>query len=171
MGAPGPKTVRDDDDVTASIRSVVATLVAGQGVDPRADLEQLGAGFVVLRSADTAAQLTASRMDAVPGLVAVGQTDVGWLWRITPAEPARAAAGRRCPPRADRRRRRGHGCDWCPPSYDDVDTTIPEGPEGRLWCSPNGPIRGWSAWFDGRKLTATTSGWAQAFTLPPRPAS
>ena len=25
---------------------------------------------------------------------------------------------------------------------------------------------GWTAWLDGRKLTATASGWSQAFTLP-----
>ncbi|BAS13429.1 hypothetical protein AHiyo8_17320 [Arthrobacter sp. Hiyo8] len=25
---------------------------------------------------------------------------------------------------------------------------------------------GWSAWLDGRQLSPTTSGWAQAFTLP-----
>jgi hypothetical protein len=25
---------------------------------------------------------------------------------------------------------------------------------------------GWSAWLDGRRLTSTTSGWSQAFTLP-----
>ena len=93
MGEPGQETVRDDDAAAASLRNVVATIVAGQGVDPRAELEQLGVGFVVLRAADTAAQLTASRMDAVPGLVAVGKTDVGWLWRISPVnEPAVQAA-------------------------------------------------------------------------------
>ena len=66
----------------------VATLVAGHGVDPRPELERLGVGFVVLRAADTAAQLTASRMDAVPGLVAVGPTDSGWLWRVSPLNQA-----------------------------------------------------------------------------------
>nr|WP_255527087.1 glycosyltransferase family 2 protein [Pseudarthrobacter sp. BIM B-2242] len=165
MGAPGQETVRDDDDVTASIRSVVATLVAGQGVDPRPLLERLGAGFVVLRSADTAAQITASRMDAVPGLVAVGQTDVGWLWRITPLnqpalQPADVAHRVRIVDPA------GATVALVASKYDDVDTTIAEGPEGRLVVLAERPDPGWSAWYDGRKLTATTSGSAQAFTLP-----
>lgn len=165
MGAPGQETVRDDDDVTASIRSVVATLVAGQGVDPRPLLERLGAGFVVLRSADTAAQITASRMDAVPGLVAVGQTDVGWLWRITPLnqpalQPADVAHRVRIVDPA------GATVALVASKYDDVDTTIAEGPEGRLVVLAERSDPGWSAWYDGRKLTATTSGSAQAFTLP-----
>jgi GT2 family glycosyltransferase len=165
MGAPGQETTRDDDDVTASLRSVVAALVAGQGVDPRSALERLGAGFVVLRSADTAAQLTASRMDAVPGLVAVGQTDVGWLWRITPLnqpalQPADVAHRVRIVDPA------GATVALVPSKFDDVDTTVPEGPEGRLVVLAERADPGWSAWFDGRKLTSTTSGSAQAFTLP-----
>jgi GT2 family glycosyltransferase len=165
MGAPGRETVRDDDEVTASMRSVVATLVAGQGVDPRPGLESLGAGFVVLRSADTAAQLTASRMDAVPGLVAVGLTDVGWLWRITPLnqpalQPADVAHRVRIVDPA------GATVALVPSKYNDVETAVAEGQEGRLVVLAERADPGWSAWFDGRKLTATTSGPAQAFTLP-----
>ncbi|WP_461174328.1 glycosyltransferase [Arthrobacter sp. Z1-9] len=165
LGSPGSETVRDDDDVTAAVRRVVATLVAGQGVDPRPDLEQLGVGFVVLRAADTAAQLTASRMDAVPGLIAVGQTDVGWLWRITPLnQPALEAADVAHRVRvvdAD-----GAAIALVPSGYDDVDAAVPEGPEGRLAVLAERADPGWSAWLDGRRLTATTSGWSQAFTLP-----
>lgn len=165
IGSPGTETVRDDDDVTAAVRRVVATLVAGQGVDPRSDLEQLGVGFVVLRSADTAAQLTASRMDAVPGLVAVGQTDVGWLWRITPLnQPALQAADV-----AHRVRivdGNGAAVGLVPSGYNDVDSPVPSGPEGRLVVLAERADAGWSAWLDGRKLTSTTSGWSQAFTLP-----
>ena len=165
IGAPGAEEVRDDDDVTAAVRRVVATLVAGQGVDPRTDLEQLGVGFVVLRAADTAAQLTASRMDAVPGLVAVGQTDVGWLWRISPANQAAVQA-------ADVAHRvrivdpRGATTNSIPSGADGVDAAVPSGPEGRLVVLAERADPGWSAWLDGRKLTSTTSGWAQAFTLP-----
>ncbi|MHC6591057.1 glycosyltransferase family 2 protein [Arthrobacter sp. C152] len=165
LGAPGAEEVRTDDDVTAAIRRVVATLVAGQGVDPRQDLEQLGAGFVVLRSADTAAQLTASRMDAVPGLVAVGQTDVGWLWRISPLNQPVVQA-------ADVAHRvriidpQGATVGQLPSGKTDVDTAVPAGPEGRLVVLAERADPGWSAWLDGRKLTSTTSGWAQAFTLP-----
>ncbi|MFP5313693.1 MAG: glycosyltransferase family 2 protein, partial [Actinomycetes bacterium] len=165
IGAPGAESVRDDDAVTASLRRVVATLVAGQGVDPRPDLEQLGVGFVVLRSADTAAQLTASRMDAVPGLVAVGQTDVGWLWRINPLnQPVLQAADV-----AHRVRivdPSGATTALVPSGVDDVDAAIKAGPEGRLVVLAERADPGWSAWLDGRKLTSTTSGWSQAFTLP-----
>ena len=165
LGRPGSETVRDDDDVTAAVRRVVATLVAGQGVDPRSDLEQLGVGFVVLRAADTAAQLTASRMDAVPGLIAVGQTDVGWLWRISPLnQPVLEAADV-----AHRVRvvdAGGAAIALVPSGYDDVDAAVPEGPEGRLVVLAERADPGWSAWLDGRRLTATTSGWSQAFTLP-----
>ncbi len=165
IGSPGAETIRDDDDVTAAVRRVVATVVAGQGVDPRNDLEQLGVGFVVLRSADTAAQLTASRMDAVPGLVAVGQTDVGWLWRITPLnQPALQAADV-----AHRVRivdGSGAAIGLVPSGYSDVDAPVPSGPEGRLVVLAERADAGWTAWLDGRKLTATTSGWSQAFTLP-----
>ncbi len=86
LGAPGQETVRDDDAVAGSLRNVVATIVAGEGVDPREDLERLGVGFVVLRVADSASELTASRVDAVPGLAAVGQTGTGWLWRVSPLD-------------------------------------------------------------------------------------
>lgn len=165
MGEPGRETVRDDDAAVASLRNVVATIVAGQGVDPRAELEQLGVGFVVLRSADTAAQLTASRMDAVPGLVAVGKTDVGWLWRISPLnQPVIAAADV-----AHRVRivdGAGATVGLVPSEPVSADAAVPAGPDGRLVVLAERADPGWSAWLDGRRLTATTSGWAQAFTLP-----
>jgi hypothetical protein len=165
MGDPGQETVRDDDAVTAALRSVVATVVAGQGVDPRPELERLGAGFVVLRAADTAAQLTASRMDAVPGLVAVGQTDVGWLWRISPLnQPVIDAADV-----AHRVRivdGSGAAVGLLPSGLETVDAAVPDGPEGRLVVLAERADPGWSAWMDGRRLTSTASGWSQAFTLP-----
>jgi len=165
MGGTGQETVRDDDAVVASLRNVVATVVAGQGVDPRAELERLGVGFVVLRAADTAAQLTASRMDAVPGLVAVGKTDVGWLWRISPLnQPVIQAADV-----AHRVRivdGAGATVGLVPSQAVSADAAVPDGPEGRLVVLAERADPGWSAWLDGRRLTATTSGWAQAFTLP-----
>ncbi|WP_425341135.1 glycosyltransferase [Arthrobacter oryzae] len=165
MGEPGEETVRDDDAATAALRSVVATVVAGQGVDPRPDLERLGAGFVVLRASDTAAQLTASRMDAVPGLVAVGQTNVGWLWRISPLnQPVIDAADV-----AHRVRivdGTGAAIGLLPSGLETVDAAVPEGPEGRLVVLAERSDPGWSAWMDGRRLKSTTSGWSQAFTLP-----
>jgi hypothetical protein len=151
VGAPGAEEVREDDDVTTALRRVVATLVAGQGVDPRPDLEQLGVGFVVLRSADTAAQLTASRMDAVPGLVAVGQTDVGWLWRISPLnQPVIQAADV-----AHRVRivdPRGAATALVASGTHEVDAPVPAGAEGRLLVLAERADPGWTAWLDGRKL-------------------
>ena len=164
-GNPGSESVREDDEVTAALRTTVATLVAGQGVDPRPELEQLGAGFVVLRASDTAAQLTASRMDAVPGLVAVGQTDSGWLWRISPLDqsvlqPADVAHRVRI---IDGK---GATISLLPSGLNNVETAVRKGPEGRLLVLAERADPGWTAWLDGRKLTSTTSGWSQAFTLP-----
>ena len=165
IGEPGQETVRDDDAVTASLRQVVAIIVAGQGVDPRGQLEKLGVGFVVLEPTDSSAQLTASRMDAVPGLVAVGQTDVGWLWRISPLnQPVIKAADV-----AHRLRivdGAGGTVGLLPAGVLTADAAVPAGPEGRLVVLTDRADPGWSAWVDGRRLTATSSDWAQAFTLP-----
>ncbi|MDQ0822134.1 GT2 family glycosyltransferase [Arthrobacter sp. V4I6] len=165
QGEPGQETVRDDDAVAGSLRSVVATIVVGQGVDPREDLERLGVGFVVLRASDTAAQLTSSRMDAVPGLVAVGNTDAGWLWRISPLnqpviEAADVAHRVRIVDGA------GAAIGLLPSEAVSAGAPVPAGPEGRLVVLAERADPGWTAWLDGQRLTATTSGWAQAFTLP-----
>ncbi|MEE2570896.1 glycosyltransferase family 2 protein [Pseudarthrobacter sp. J64] len=166
MGAPGRESIRDDDDVTSTLRGVVATIVAGQGVDPRPALESLGAGFVVLKTDDTAAQLTASRIDAVPGLVAVGETDAGWLWRVTPLNAAALQ-----PADVSHRARivdaEGATITLLPSGLNDVEASVPEGTEGRLVVLAERADPGWTAWLDGKKLTSTNSGWAQAFTLPP----
>jgi hypothetical protein len=165
MGAPGQETVRDDDAVAGSLRNVVATIVAGEGVDPREDLERLGVGFVVLRVADSASELTASRMDAVPGLVAVGQTGTGWLWRVSPLDRPGITA-------SDVAHRvrvvEASGAAIGLLSAEEVSAagTVPAGPEGRLAVLADRADPGWSAWLDGRRLTSTTSGWSQAFTLP-----
>lgn len=166
-GLPGEESVREDDQVTAALRTTVATVVAAHGVDPRPELERLGVGFVVLRSTDTAAQLTASRMDAVPGLVAVGPTDSGWLWRVSPLndqvlQPADVAH------RARIVDAKGDTTNLLPSGLTGVDTAVPKGPEGRLLVLTERADPGWTAWLDGRKLTSTTSGWSQAFTLPPQ---
>ncbi len=165
MGEPGTETVRDDDAVARSLRNVVATLVAGEGVDPRRDLDRLGVGFVVLRVADSASELTAGRMDAVPGLVAVGQTGSGWLWRVSPPD----RPGIKASDVAHRVRvvdGAGEVVGLLPSEEVSASGTVPAGPEGRLVVLAERADPGWSAWLDGRRLTSTTSGWAQAFTLP-----
>jgi GT2 family glycosyltransferase len=165
IGAPGREEIADDDAATASLRRAVATIVAGTGVDPRADLEQLGAGFIVLKAEDNAAQLTASRIDAVPGLVAVGQTDAGWLWRVTPRNKEAATA-------ADTAHRvrivdsQGALLSTLPSEEVNVDATVTSGDEGRKIVLAERADPGWTAWMDGRQLQASTSGWSQAFELP-----
>ena len=165
IGAPGREEIVDDDAATASLRRAVATIVASSGVDPRADLEQLGAGFVVLKAADNAAQLTASRIDAVPGLVAVGQTDAGWLWRVTPRnQPAATAAET-----AHRVRiidSEGTTMAGVPADEVSVDASVPAGGEGRKLVLAERADPGWTASLDGKQLTPATSGWSQAFELP-----
>lgn len=165
LGAPMLERIAADDSVVGSLRSVVATIVAGTGVDPRPDLEQLGVGFVVLSSSDTASQLTASRIDAVPGLVAVGKTDSGWLWRVASLNPLSDTT-------ADAAHRArivdgtGKVVAVLESGSESVETRVPDGEEGRLVVLAERSDPGWTAWLDGRKLTSTTSGWAQAFTLP-----
>ncbi|WP_115788476.1 glycosyltransferase [Arthrobacter silvisoli] len=166
-GAPGTERIRADDDATASLRTAVATIVAGTGVDPRPGLEQLGAGFVVLKATDAAAQLTANRIDAVPGMVAVGQTDAGWLWRITPLSDA-AAKDAEAAHRARIVDAKGAVTALLPSSGNNVDAVAPDGAAGRKLVLAERFDPGWSAWLDGRRLTAMTSGWAQSFTLPAR---
>ncbi|HKU30777.1 MAG TPA: glycosyltransferase family 2 protein [Arthrobacter sp.] len=165
VGAPGQEKLVADDDATASIRKAVATIVAGIGVDPRPGLEKLGAGFVVLKADDTTAPLTASRIDSVPGLVAVGKTDSGWLWRVTPLNPA-ANADAETAHRASVVDAKGSVVALLPSDGTSVEATIPAGDDGRQLVLAERADAGWSAWLDGRQLTPTTSGWAQAFTLP-----
>ncbi|MHA7166918.1 glycosyltransferase [Arthrobacter bambusae] len=165
VGSPGQERLVADDDATASIRNAVATIVAGSGVDPRPGLEQLGAGFVVLKSADTAAQLTANRIDSVPGLVAVGKTDSGWLWRVTPLNQA-AAADAETAHRVRVVDAKGAVVALLPSLGTTAAGNIPAGGDGRLVVLAERADAGWSAWLDGRSLSPTTSGWAQAFTLP-----
>ncbi|MFJ4208681.1 glycosyltransferase family 2 protein [Paenarthrobacter sp. NPDC089675] len=161
-GAPGREEIVTDDAATASLRRAVATIVASTGVDPRADLEQLGAGFVVLKAADSSAQLTASRIDAVPGLVAVGQTDAGWLWRVTPRDAAVADTAYRLRIVDSK----GAVKATLPSEDVAVDTNVPAGDEGRKAVLAERADAGWTAWLDGRQLKPTTFGWAQAFELP-----
>ncbi|MGC7151021.1 glycosyltransferase family 2 protein [Paenarthrobacter ureafaciens] len=164
-GAPGREEMNTDDAATASLRRAVATIVASTGVDPRADLEQLGAGFVVLKTADSAAQLTASRIDAVPGLVAVGQTEAGWLWRVTP----RGAAATTVSDTAVRARiidAKDTVIGALPSEDVSVAGDVPPGDPGRKVVLAERFDTGWKAWLDGKELPGTTSGWSQAFELP-----
>lgn len=76
--------LRGSDDADRLIEQSVATLVSDSALDPREELEALGAGFVVLQDQRETASALVARLDAVPGLVAVGRTESGWLWRVEP---------------------------------------------------------------------------------------
>ncbi|MGG5174012.1 glycosyltransferase family 2 protein [Pseudarthrobacter sp. J1763] len=155
----------DDDAADAALRSSVATIMAGDRVDPRAQLEPLAVGFVVLKTDDATGQLTASRIDSVPGLVAVGQTKAGWLWRVSPsAQPPLTDSDT-----SNRLRlvgKNGATTAVLGSAKTGAETILPDGQEGRLLVLSERADPGWSAWVDGRKLTSTTSDWAQAFTVP-----
>ncbi|MBG0738290.1 glycosyltransferase family 2 protein [Paeniglutamicibacter antarcticus] len=163
-GAPGAESVQGDDPAGASIRQAVATIMAGTGVDPRPQLTELGVGFVVLHNGDTAAELMASQIEAVPGLATVGPTDVGWLWRVTPD----AVSGPT--PEVGSRVRitdpSGVTLSYLPSDVLNVDTQIMPGAADRRLVLAERADAGWAAWLDGRQLASRTSDWAQAFTLP-----
>lgn len=74
--------VRGDDAAEQLIESTVAMLVSDSALDPRAALASLGTGFVVLQESDETASALVARLDSVQGLVPVGKTDAGWLWRV-----------------------------------------------------------------------------------------
>ncbi|MBV1779172.1 glycosyltransferase family 2 protein [Paeniglutamicibacter sp. ABSL32-1] len=76
--------LRESDDAERLIEQTVATLVSDSALDPREELAALGTGFVVLQDSRATASALVARLDAVPGLVPVGQTESGWLWRVEP---------------------------------------------------------------------------------------
>ncbi|MFI5084700.1 MAG: glycosyltransferase [Actinomycetales bacterium] len=163
-GAPGYESVTSDP-VGADIRSAVAAIVAGTGVDPRPLLTKLGVGFVVLKHGDTAAELLAGQIDAVPGLATVGPTGAGWLWRV---QPAATVSGSTPEVAARVRLVDGSGAviSFLPSAGTSVDTRIAAGAEGRVLVLAERADPGWTATLDGHRLTSISSGWAQAFTVP-----
>ncbi len=166
-GPPGAVTLRADDDATAAVRRSVAAIVAGSGVDPREDLRALDVGFVVLQQSDTAAELLAGRLNSVPGLTAVGNTDTGWLWRVTAptlgtgaADPAGLTARLRT---VDADGRTEH---LLAASTVEATSMVPAGAEGRRLVLAERANQGWSASLNGHRLEPASDGWAQEFTLP-----
>lgn len=164
--------VKEDDDAATDIRRTVATLVAGTAVDPRAELQRLGVGFVVLQQSDSAAVVLAGQIDSVPGLVSVGNTGSGWLWRVeAPAvdavesEGGESAAG----PAAGRVRvldASGALLTVVDSGRVNASSVIPAGPEGRMVVLGERTDPGWEATLDGRRLERAAAGWNQAFELP-----
>ncbi len=157
-----------DDAATAALRSTAALLVGDTGADPRPELRRFGVGYVVLQQSDTAAELLAERLDAVPGLAAVGITPSGWLWRVAPAvmpDGTEDAGGRTA--RARILDAEGRTETLVPSGANRVETRIQGGEAKRLLVLAERADRGWHATLDGRSLEGASDGWAQAFLLPP----
>ncbi len=159
--------LREDDDATANMRRAVAVIVAGTGVDPRKNLQKLGVGFVVLQQSDTAAEVLAGHIDSVPGLVSVGNTNAGWLWRVVPpllpdGTEGTSALGARARI-VNEAGATEAAIDSRPTS---VSGTIAAGGEGRRLVLTERTDPGWQATLDGRPLQPDSTGWAQAFALP-----
>ena len=163
-GDPGQDALLEGDGATAAFENSVAVIMSKSDLDPRAGLVELGVGFVVLREGDTAAELLAGELEAVPGLDTVGPTESGWLWRVKPTYTTDGltdvinrvrlvdANGSAVAPVASQ----GHN----------VSTDIPAGEAGRTVVLAERAEPGWQAWLDGKALKSTNAQWAQAFELP-----
>lgn len=162
-GRPGEETVAEPDAASATLRQAVAEMLANSGIDPRPRLVQLGVGFVVLQNGDTAAELLANQLEAVPGLDTVGPTDVGWLWRVAPTYKAGSAD---VVSRVRLVNVNGTALAAVPSAGTGVDTALAAGSAGRKVVLAERFDAGWSAWLNGKALTPVQQGWAQAFELP-----
>ncbi|MCG2620593.1 glycosyltransferase family 2 protein [Arthrobacter sp. I2-34] len=156
----------DDDGAAAAVRDSVAVIVAGTGVDPRPELTRLGVGFVVVRGTDTAAELLANRIDAVPGLAPVGRTDSGWLWRVVPEQSAGDSAAGPVNGRVNLLDHQGNVLETLPSQSLSAGGHIPAGNDGRVLVLADRAAPGWQATLDGRRLEAVEDGWFQAFKVP-----
>ncbi len=163
-GAPGAETVREPDTATAMLRETVAVLMSKAGIDPRPELMELGAGFVVLEQGDTAAELMAGELVAVPGLDTVGPTESGWLWRVRPTY--RNAGTTDVVNRVRLVDAKGAAVAPVPSEGLGVEAAVPAGEAGRRVVLAERFDPGWHASFNGRELKAGQDGWAQSFDLP-----
>ncbi|WP_235498847.1 glycosyltransferase family 2 protein [Arthrobacter sp. Leaf234] len=163
----GPVTVREDSASARILRTSVAMIVGATGADPRNDLRDLGVGFVVLQQSDTAGDFLSARIDSVPGLTAVGDTDSGRLWRVTPAtledgtEDAGGSTARVRVLDAD-----GLTLAAVPSGPLQAEGVIDPGPAGRTLAIAEEADPGWQATLDGRPLERSSDGWRQSFALP-----
>ncbi|MPY11383.1 glycosyltransferase family 2 protein [Arthrobacter sp. KR32] len=162
-----PVAVREDSASTRILRTSVAVIVGATGADPRDDLRDLGVGFVVLQQSDTAGDFLSARIDSVPGLTAVGDTDSGRLWRVTPAtledgtEDAGGSTARVRVLAAD-----GLTLTAVPSGPVQAEGVISPGPAGRTLAIAEEADPGWQATLDGRPLDRVSDGWRQSFALP-----
>ncbi len=156
-----------DGEAETALRRVVAILASGQSIDPRENLARFGVSFVVLQAPQDAT-VAAGRLDGVPGLAPVGYTDAGWLWRVDPATRIKGADN------ATDFTARVRLLDDQGETISLIDSAggrvsgveVPNGPAGRTVVLAAQADAGWHASYDGKRLQATTDGWAQAFELP-----
>ncbi len=166
-GLPGDEGIREPDAADQTLREAVAAITGASGVDPREELRHLGVGFVVLQETGTAAELAAGRIDAVPGLNAVGETANGWLWRV--AGPLAEDGTETLTWQTGHVRivnEQGATLALVESGRDWVDTRIGEGPEGRRLVLSERYDDGWHATLNGKELPAEPADWAQSFELP-----
>ncbi|MHA7286790.1 glycosyltransferase family 2 protein [Arthrobacter sp. MDT3-44] len=158
--------LRENSESARLLRTTVAVIVGATGADPREDLHDLGVGFVVLRESGTTGGFLSGRIDSVPGLTAVGDTDAGRLWRVAPVldDGTEDAGNRTARVRvvdAD-----GRTEELVASGALDARGTIAAGAEGRTLVLAEEADPGWQATLDGRRLQTTSAGWRQAFALP-----
>ncbi|WDF34830.1 glycosyltransferase family 2 protein [Arthrobacter agilis] len=167
---PGTHVMRQEDgESTRMLRTGVAVIVGATGADPRPDLRELGVGFVVLRQAEAAGDFLSARIDSVPGLAPVGDTDAGRLWRVVPAtldNGTEDAGGRTARVRVLDAEGRTEGT--VPSEGVSAAGPVPAGDEGRLLVLAEEADPGWQASLDGMRLGTASDGWQQAFSLPSR---
>lgn len=156
--------VAEADPATLALQDTVAVIMSKSGIDPRKGLVDLGVGFVVLRQGDTASELLASELEAVPGLDTVGPTDSGWLWRVKPTYAGEGAGD--VVNRVRITDAKGAALAPVASSGQQVSTDIAAGDSGRRVVLAERADSGWEAWYNGKPLTAVEHEWAQAFELP-----
>ncbi|WP_103500619.1 glycosyltransferase [Streptomyces sp. SM14] len=140
-----------------SLSSVVADLAAGSGADQAERLGGYAIRYILVR--DGSPEELHRVLDTTPGLKRLSQEDGSALWRVErelarvmvlPAEGDTSATPTRLPA-----------------GPVEVDTDLPDGPEGRVLRLADTAAEGWEATLDGTPLTPTRlDGWAQGFELP-----
>ncbi|WP_438502336.1 glycosyltransferase [Arthrobacter pityocampae] len=163
----GEVTLGEEDEAARLLRTSVAVIVGATGADPRADLRDLGVGFVVLRQSAAAGDFLSGRIDSVPGLTAVGDTETGRLWRVAPTTPGGGTGdGADLTARVRVVDPEGRTEATVPSSEVDAAGAVPAGAEGRRLVLAEAADPGWRASLDGRRLDSVSGGWQQAFALP-----
>ncbi|QXQ11079.1 glycosyltransferase family 2 protein [Paeniglutamicibacter sp. Y32M11] len=168
-------TLRGSDDADQLIERSVAKLVSDSELDPRDELASLSTGFVVLKDDRQTASALVARLDAVPGLVSVGRTEAGWLWRVAPQQVIENVDNATDSTSRVRIVQDGKTTALLASNRAQVTAThIEAGTEGRTLVLAERSNAGWVATLNGVELKSVTVGaenttgaapWAQGFEL------